>query len=199
MPSVGLLEHTHISYRCRLVTGGSTKRPTIVSVSDRLRSPHNPAECDDAYEDCANVINPNPAMTSSPPRRTVAMTTTIRSSMTTNGSADDVIGNRAAAAVGGNDTSLIVGCVSTLAFVLLVVGAVAVYRYRRCYDGTYEIDAESSANGYVPTSLSSVGNGELRPMRQCRRNGSGKKNGSLRTKSETPDGHYPRPTRELYV
>lgn len=92
----------------------------------------------------------------------------------------------------GRSNGVLIGCLVAVACLLAVASLVAVYRYRRCYDGTYEIDAESSANGYVPTTSMTVGNGELRPM--C------KLNGSARTKPGANDGHtVARPSKELYV
>jgi hypothetical protein len=80
---------------------------------------------------------------------------------------------------------------------LLIALALGIYRYRRCYDGTYEIDANSAMNGYVPASSSLYhidsggGNGLTGNGRQTS-NGRGKMNGTA-----TLSKH--RSTRELYV
>lgn len=44
----------------------------------------------------------------------------------------------------GAGVSVALGAVAVVALIV----AVAVYRYRRCYDGTYEIDAERAAEGF---------------------------------------------------
>jgi len=67
---------------------------------------------------------------------------------------------------------VVVGVVAAgVGLVLLVV--FAVYRYRRCYEGSYDIDAEMPMNGYIPsstcsqTAILSKRNGSVKSMPHC--------------------------------
>lgn len=174
--------------------GVTTDRPSHISLADKLHLPYD-TTCDDSMNvDCA--VKSDTVMTS-PTLRRIFATTTVAFSMLTASTANISVdgGGLMSAASTGFSSSLLVGCLGATACVLLLIAVLAVYRYRRCYDGTYEIDAESSANGYVPTSSTNVSNGELRPMYQ---RGVGM-NGSVRTKNGPNESHYTRPTRELYV
>jgi len=52
--------------------------------------------------------------------------------------------------------------------VLLLAVALAVYRYRRCYEGSYDVDAELPMNGYVPSgTCSDKRNGSVKSMSHC--------------------------------
>jgi len=63
------------------------------------------------------------------------------------------------------------GVAAGLAALLLV--AFAVYRYRRCYEGSYDVDAELPMNGYVPsgvgseTAILSKRNGSVKSTSHC--------------------------------
>lgn len=89
--------------------------------------------------------------------------------------------------------------VGALAALLVAVG-LGIYRYRRCYDGTYEIDAPSAMNGYVPaaSSLSYIepgdGAGTGGGHHTTGGRGKNKMNGTA-----TVAKHHHRSTRELYV
>jgi len=67
---------------------------------------------------------------------------------------------------------VVVGCVAAGVAVVLLA-AFGVYRYRRCYEGSYDIDAELPMNGYVPssscseTAILSKRNGGVKSMPHC--------------------------------
>jgi len=67
---------------------------------------------------------------------------------------------------------VVVGVVATVIAALLLV-AFGVYRYRRCYEGSYDIDAEMPMNGYIPsntcsqTAILSKRNGSVKSMPHC--------------------------------
>jgi len=59
---------------------------------------------------------------------------------------------------------------------VLTLAAFAVYRYRRCYEGSYSIDAELPMNGYIPSRTCGSGsetatmnkrNGGIKPVSHC--------------------------------
>jgi len=69
-------------------------------------------------------------------------------------------------------TGIVIGSVAAGVVVLLLV-AFAVYRYRRCYEGSYDVDAELPMNGYVPsnvcseTAILSKRNGPVKSLPRC--------------------------------
>jgi len=70
-------------------------------------------------------------------------------------------------------TGVVLGGVAVAVALLLLV-AFAVYRYRRCYEGSYDVDAELPMNGYVPSGtgsetaiLSSKRNGGVKSASHC--------------------------------
>jgi len=73
---------------------------------------------------------------------------------------------------GGGRVGLAVGSVAAGVAVILLA-AFGVYRYRRCYEGSYDIDAELPMNGYVPsnvcseTAILSKRNGSVKSMPHC--------------------------------
>ena len=73
------------------------------------------------------------------------------------------------------------------ALVALFLVAFAVYRYRRCYEGSYDVDAELPMNGYVPSAC--AGAGETATL--------SKRNGGVKSVSHSCT--VSRSSKELYV
>jgi len=127
---------------------------TFISVCRRLEpSAHSYVTATSECVDCS--------LASSPPNHV----TTRKHIATTPATPEPV--QRAA----GRTGAVIGGVAAAVALVLLV--AFAVYRYRRCYEGSYDIDAELPMNGYVPsnacseTAILSKRNGSIKSLPHC--------------------------------